>query len=330
MRRNAATRRFWPIRQNDGSIISEDYDRVNREIYECLCAVTGEEAVLVDEPMKRHTTFRTGGPADFLVQPRADEVAVLVQACRDLKVPYTLIGNGSNLLIGDKGIRGVVIEIGKRMAAIEVRENRIRAEAGALLSGLAAQAAAAGLAGLEFASGIPGSVGGAVAMNAGAYGGEIKDVLNKAVLLLPDGSVREFVNEEMQFSYRRSIVQDDECVVLEAYFTLQPDTKEAIRARMQELKEKRTAKQPLDYPSAGSTFKRPPGYFAAALIEEAGLKGYTVGGAQVSEKHSGFVINTGGATSADIRTLIRDVQRIVNEKFGVELETEVRLLGEFA
>ena len=303
---------------------------MNREIYERLCAVTGEDAVLVDEPMKRHTTFRTGGPADFLVQPRADEAGALVQACRDLQVPYTLIGNGSNLLVGDKGIRGVVIEIGKRMADIEIQESRIRAEAGALLSGLAAQAAAAGLAGLEFASGIPGSVGGAVAMNAGAYGGEIKDVLEKAVLLLPGGSVRAYSNEEMRFSYRHSMVQDDECVVLEAYFTLQPDTKEAIYGRMQELKEKRVAKQPLEYPSAGSTFKRPPGYFAAALIEEAGLKGYTVGGAQVSEKHSGFVINTGGASSADILTLIRDVQRIVKEKFGVELETEVRLLGEFA
>ena len=279
--------------------------------------------------MRLHTTFRTGGPADLFVMPKKEELPRLIALCREYETPYFVVGNGSNLLVADGGVRGVVFEIGRPMGEIDVEGDRIRAEAGALLSAVAAKALEASLTGFEFASGIPGSIGGGTVMNAGAYGGELKDVLLTVSLLAEDGVVQEVPASELDLSYRHSNIPEKGQIVLEAVLQLQSGDVEKIRARMEELKEKRTAKQPLEYPSAGSAFKRPEGYFAGKLIQDAGLKGYTVGGAQVSEKHAGFVINRGGATSAQIRQLLSDVQERVFESAGVRLEPEIKFLGEF-
>lgn len=299
-----------------------------KEFEKILSEQLPELICMAEEPMKNHTTFRVGGPAELLVSPNRKELPVLLHLAKEQNVPVTIIGNGSNLLVSDKGIRGLVIELGKRMDAITVEGNRLRAEAGALLSKAAQTAAKASLGGMEFAAGIPGSIGGAVAMNAGAYGGEIKDILVSAVLLDAEGAVRRLTTEELDLSYRHSIVMEGSYYVLEAEFLLAPRPEEAIRETMAELRQKRMEKQPLEYPSAGSTFKRPEGYFAGKLIQDAGLRGYRVGDAQVSEKHCGFVINRGNATASEILQLIGDVQKKVQEQFGVRLETEVRILGE--
>ncbi|WP_455194949.1 UDP-N-acetylmuramate dehydrogenase [Eubacterium ramulus] len=300
-----------------------------KQIYETLCGICGAEHVLVREPMSRHTTFRTGGPADLLVQPKAEQIAPILEVCRNEEIPWTVIGNGSNLLVGDGGIRGVVLEIGKQMSDIVIEGTMITAGAGAMLSSIASRAAAAELTGMEFASGIPGSLGGAVVMNAGAYGGEMKDILQKVTVLTPDGTVQTLSVEELELSYRHSIIPEKGYLVISAILKLQQGNADEIQSIMDDLKEKRVSKQPLEYPSAGSTFKRPEGYFAGKLIQDAGLRGFRVGGAQVSEKHCGFIINRDQATSTDICQLMQQVSEIVYEKFGVRLEPEVKKIGEF-
>lgn len=300
-------------------------------LHEELCGILGSENVLKEEPMKNHTTFRVGGPADWLLTPTEEEqIRDVVNLLRAEKVPYYVMGNGSNLLVGDKGYRGVIIQLGKNLSQIRMTEEGVLyAQAGALLSKIAAEAFAQSLTGFEFASGIPGTLGGAVMMNAGAYGGEMKHVLKDALALTADGELRVLPVEQMALGYRTSIFAQNGDIVLSAQIRLQPGNPEEIRAYMDELKEKRMTKQPLEYPSAGSTFKRPEGYFAGKLIEDTGLRGFQVGGAQVSEKHCGFVINKGQATAADILSLIEQVSDRVEAKFGVRLEPEVKRIGEF-
>lgn len=288
-----------------------------------------ELKVLVDEPMKKHTTFRIGGPADFYVEPDEKQLIKLLRIAKECDMPVTVVGNGSNLLVGDGGIRGLTVGIGKGLSKIEVSDNTITAGAGAILASAASKAADASLGGMEFAAGIPGSIGGAVVMNAGAYGGEIKDIIISATVLTADGQVREIPKEELDLSYRHSCISEKGYIVLGAKLALTPKPQDEIRAEMAQLREKRVEKQPLEYPSAGSTFKRPEGYFAGKLVMDAGLRGYSVGDAQVSEKHCGFVINKGNAAAADVLTLIKDVQERVMEQFGVQLEPEVKMIGEF-
>ena len=286
--------------------------------------------VLVNEPMSAHTTLKLGGPADYLVFPgSAEEIAALFTEAQAAHLPVTVIGHGSNLLVLDGGIRGLVISIGKNMRKTALQGNVITAQAGAMLGSVAAEAAAAGLSGLEFASGIPGTVGGGITMNAGAYGGEMAQVVTRVKGICPDGNTVEFSCEEMNFGYRHSVVSEKGFIVTEAEFTLQEGDPGEIRARMSELNARRAEKQPLDMPSAGSTFKRPDGYYAAALIDQCGLKGYCVGGAQVSLKHAGFLVNI-GTSSSDFLELMRKVQQIVEERVGVKLEPEIRMIGEEA
>lgn len=285
--------------------------------------------IFMEEPMKKHTTFRVGGPADVLVQPDETVLAAVLALCRQHHVPYSFIGNGSNLLVGDKGIRGVVIEMTEPMGNIEVQGTRITAQAGAMLSKIANTAASNGLGGMEFAAGIPGSVGGAVVMNAGAYGGEMKDIIKRVYVLDENGAQLELDRDALDLGYRHSCIPDKKYIVTKVVLELVPRDEAEIRSEMKELNEKRAEKQPLQYPSAGSTFKRPEGYFAGKLIMDAGLRGYQVGGAQVSEKHCGFVINKGDATAADICQLMQDVADKVQAQFGVVLEPEVKMIGEF-
>lgn len=295
-----------------------------------LYTIIDKDKVKKNEPMKEHTTFRAGGPADYFAVPtEEEEIRGIIRLCKREHVPYYVIGNGSNLLVGDKGYRGVIIQVYRQMNLINIEGNILTAQAGASLAMTASEALNAGLAGFEFAAGIPGTLGGAVVMNAGAYGGEIKDVLLSARVLTKEGEILTLTKEELKFGYRRSIIAEKEYIVLGASIGLEPGNKEEIRARMNELRNRRVSKQPLEYPSAGSTFKRPEGSFAGKLIQDAGLKGFTVGGAQVSEKHSGFVINTGDATAADIRELIRQVREKVKADSGIELEPEVKQIGEF-
>lgn len=291
--------------------------------------VMGGSGIFMEEPMKKHTTFRVGGPADVLVQPDETALAAILALCRQYYVPYSFIGNGSNLLVGDKGIRGVVIEMTDPMGNIEVHGTKITAQAGAMLSKIANTAASNGLGGMEFAAGIPGSVGGAVVMNAGAYGGEMKDIIEKVYVLDENGAQLELDRDALDFGYRHSCIPDKKYIVTKVVLELVPRDEAEIRSEMKELNEKRAEKQPLQYPSAGSTFKRPEGYFAGKLIMDAGLRGYQVGGAQVSEKHCGFVINKGDATAADICQLMQDVSDKVQAQFGVVLEPEVKMIGEF-
>ena len=299
-------------------------------LYEKLCDLLGAEQVLKDEPMSRHTTFRVGGPSDYFVVPRSTrEIRDTIAICRQEGVPYYILGNGSNLLVGDKGYRGVVIQIYKNLNQIRTEGNLIYAQAGALLSKVAAEALEHSLKGLEFASGIPGTLGGAVMMNAGAYGGEMKQVIERAVVLTQDGEIKPLSLEELELGYRTSIIARENYVVLEAIIRLEKGDAEEIRSYMEELKNKRVTKQPLEYPSAGSTFKRPEGFFAGKLIEDAGLRGFQVGNAQVSEKHCGFVINKGGATAAEIVSLMEQVADKVEANAGVRLEPEVKRIGEF-
>ena len=282
-----------------------------------------------NEPMKQHTTFRVGGPADVLVTPDTESVPLVIALCKKHHLPYHIVGNGSNLLVGDKGIRGVVIAMTNRSGDILCDGEVITAGAGCTLGQIAVLAAGNGLAGFEFAAGIPGTLGGAVVMNAGAYGGEIKDVIVSALVLDSEGNQKELTVEELDLSYRHSCIPEKGYIVLRVTIKLERGDVNVIRAKMAELKEQRITKQPLEYPSAGSTFKRPEGYFAGKLIMEAGLRGYQVGGAQVAEKHCGFVINRDNATAADIMQLMQDVSAKVEEQFGVKLEPEVKMLGEF-
>ncbi len=303
---------------------------MNLDFYNKLKDIIDEKRIYTDEPMKKHTTFRVGGNADFFVIPKTvEEVKQTVMLCVEQDMPYYILGNGSNLLVGDKGYRGVVIQIYKEMNNIFVDGHKMKVQAGALLSKIGSVALEAGLTGFEFAAGIPGTVGGAVVMNAGAYGGEMKDVLEEVIVLTKEGEVLNLSKEQLDLGYRTSVVAKKDYIVLEATIALELGDKDAIKARMDELKVQRTTKQPLEFPSAGSTFKRPEGYFAGKLIQDAGLRGFQVGGAQVSEKHCGFVINKGNATAADIVELMSQVSERVKEKFGVELEPEVKRLGEF-
>ena len=286
------------------------------------------DQIKLDEPMARHTTFRVGGAADVFFMPEsAEQVARALDAARAAGVSAVVIGNGSNLLVRDGGIRALVIALGEGFSAIEVDGNVILAQAGAPLSRVAAAAQAAGLSGLEFASGIPGTLGGGCAMNAGAYGGQLSDVLIDAQVLM-NGEIGTLSREDMQMGYRTTRPLREGGVVLSARFALEKGDPEAILARMKELNARRRDKQPLNLPSAGSVFKRPEGHFAGALIEQSGLKGRRVGGAMVSEKHAGLTVKAGGARAADVLALIGQVQDEVQARFGVRLETEVRVLGE--
>ncbi len=303
---------------------------MNQEIKKIFCDLLGEDRVFTDEPMKQHTTFKIGGPADyFLVPESGEEVGEIIKICKQTDIPYFILGNGSNLLVGDGGYRGAVIQIYRNMSAVTTEGTTITAQAGALLSSVAAAAKNASLTGFEFAGGIPGTVGGAAVMNAGAYGGEMKDVLVEVTVMDADGNIFTIPAEKLELGYRTSIIKKAGYIVLEAKIRLKEGDQEAIRERMKELTIQRTTKQPLEFPSAGSTFKRPEGYFAGKLVMDSGLRGYQVGGARVSEKHCGFVINAGGATAKDVRTLMENVRDIVYEKYGVTLEPEVKFLGEF-
>ena len=299
-------------------------------VVEALRLKLGEDAVALAEPMSGHTTFRTGGPADIFIMPKSvEEVKASIEILQKHHIPILVIGNGSNLLVSDKGIRGAVLHIGGRMSEISVDGETIYAQGGVLLSTLSAKAAENSLTGLEFASGIPGSLGGAVTMNAGAYGGEMKDVLISADVLTKELEVKTILAEDLHLSYRHSVLPEKEYILLNAILRLKKGNIDEIKNRMKELGEQRREKQPLQFPSAGSTFKRPEGYFAGKLIQDADLKGKSIGGAQVSEKHAGFVINKGNATTQDILDLISFCQQTVFDKFGVSLETEVKIVGEF-
>lgn len=291
----------------------------------------GEQVeILVAEPMKNHTTFRIGGPADALALPKTpEEVAEVVHFCHEHAQPYYVLGNGSNLLVSDEGYRGLVLQLYRNFNDIQVNGETITVQSGAMLAAVARTAYQTGLTGLEFASGIPGTIGGAVVMNAGAYGGEMKNVLKEVTVLTKEGEVLVIPAKALELGYRTSVIPKNGWIVLGAVLQLKKGDQEQILARMEELKEQRIIKQPLDLPSAGSTFKRPEGYFAGKLIMDAGLRGFTVGGAQVSEKHCGFVVNRGNATAADVWELICEVKRRVKEMTGVELEPEVKLLGDF-
>lgn len=291
----------------------------------------GEQVeILVAEPMKNHTTFRIGGPADALALPKTpEEVAEVVRFCHEHAQPYYVLGNGSNLLVSDEGYRGIVLQLYRNFNDIQVNGEMITVQSGAMLAAVARTAYQNGLTGLEFASGIPGTIGGAVVMNAGAYGGEMKHVLREVTVLTKEGEVLAIPAKALELGYRTSVIPKNGWIVLGAVLQLKKGDPEQILARMEELKEQRITKQPLDLPSAGSTFKRPDGYFAGKLIMDAGLRGFTVGGAQVSEKHCGFVVNRRNATAADVWELICEVKRRVKEMTGVELEPEVKLLGDF-
>ncbi|MDD7739466.1 MAG: UDP-N-acetylmuramate dehydrogenase [Lachnospiraceae bacterium] len=302
----------------------------NKEIISQLIELCGEDSVLTEEPMSRHTTFRVGGPADYFVSPHNEQEILGVQKiCEEAGIPWFVVGNGSNLVVSDKGYRGVILSVYKNFQGILVDGCRIEAGAGAMLSAVSHAAKDNSLTGMEFASGIPGTLGGAVMMNAGAYGGEMQQIIDTVKVMTPEGEVKTLEAGQMEFGYRTSVVKKKHYIVLSAVLKLQAGEKEQIQAKMQELKNRRVEKQPLEYPSAGSAFKRPQGYFAGKLIMDAGLAGFSVGGAQVSEKHCGFVINKGGATASDVVQLMGEVQRKVQERFGVWLEPEIQFLGQF-
>lgn len=305
---------------------------------EALISMLGAGNVRTGELMKTHTTFRIGGAADYYVTPQAEkQIADVIAFLKKSDIKYIVIGNGSNILVSDEGFRGVVVELGDGFSDYEFLQDSqdnsdevlVKASAGMKLTRLGNQLAANGIAGFEFATGIPGCIGGAVRMNAGAYGGEFKDILVSAKVIDDEGIIRELSADELELGYRTSIVAKSNMIVLEATLKLRKGEPDIIRNNISELAAKRRQKQPLEYPSAGSTFKRPEGYFAGKLIMDAGLRGYLVGEAQVSEKHCGFVINRGNATAADVRTLMQNVADIVEEKFGVRLEPEVKMIGEF-
>lgn len=303
---------------------------MDQKIIERFSNLLGNEKVRINEPMNRHTTFRIGGPADYFLLPSSsEEVKGILEICKEESLQYFILGNGSNLLVSDEGYRGVIIQLYRNYGGLTVEGTEIRAGAGVMLSQIAATARNESLTGFEFAGGIPGTLGGAVVMNAGAYGGELKDVLKEAVVMDREGNIFTVPVEKLAMGYRTSLVKTAGYLVLEAVISLKKGSQEEIRDTMKDLTDRRISKQPLEYPSAGSTFKRPEGYFAGKLIMDAGLRGYQVGGAQVSEKHCGFVINKGNATAADVCRLMADVQAKVQEQFGVTLEPEVKFLGDF-
>ncbi len=314
-----------------------EYEYVSEEMLCVLAQIVGEDNVLMTEPMRAHTTFKIGGPADVLVTPTSVEARVRVLVlCYQANVPLTVVGNGSDLLVGDRGVRGIVVLLRENLSSIKVDAGawRVVAEAGALLRDVALAAADEGLSGMEPLWGIPATVGGACFMNAGAYDGTTGDVLETVDVYVPSkhgnrGSVVTFEARDLNLGYRKSRVHDDGLIVLRATFKLAPSTPAMVRSAMDDYQARREEKQPLDMPSAGSTFKRPEGHFAGKLIMDAGLRGVRVGGAQVSEKHCGFVVNAGGATAKDVLGLIEQVQAEVKQQFGVDLEPEVRMLGEF-
>lgn len=303
---------------------------ISETVYEALARYVPTENILVEEPMSRHTTFRVGGKAECMVKiQNKTQLKNVLNYIHRVEFPYLILGNGSNLLVSDQGVEGIVLKLCEDMSNVTVIGDTIVAQAGAFLSKVSKVAGEASLTGLEFAQGIPGTVGGGVVMNAGAYGGEMSQVVESVTVFTPEGEELIFDNETMEFSYRHSAVKNRPFIVTEVRFRLTKGDKESIAAKMEEYGKARRDKQPLEYPSAGSTFKRPEGYFAGKLIMEAGLAGYSVGDAQVSEKHCGFVINKGNATAADIYTLIGDVKEKVHENFGVTLEPEVLFVGKF-
>jgi UDP-N-acetylmuramate dehydrogenase len=303
---------------------------VNEALYQYVCDLVGSENVLRDEPMSAHTTFRVGGEAECMVKvPDKDTMVQLVKRFYQLEVPYYVLGNGSNVLVGDKGIQGFVLNTSAKMKQIEVDGEYITVESGELLSKVASVAQEHALTGLEFASGIPGTIGGALVMNAGAYDGEMSQVVQKVIVVSKEGEVMELDNDTMEFGYRTSIIKNRPFIVLGAVLKLATGNRDDIRKKMEDFAARRREKQPLEYPSAGSTFKRPEGYYAGKLIMDAGLRGLRVGGAQVSEKHCGFIINIGNATATDISDLIDEVTERVKDKFNIPLETEIIRLGEF-
>ena len=287
-------------------------------------------SLLWEEPMKHHTSFKIGGPADLFFMPQSiEDLTAMIHLCRSASIPFYIMGNGSNLLVGDQGYRGVIIQVYRNLSHYRIEGNTVIAEAGILLSKLANRIYDAGLQGFEFASGIPGTLGGAVYMNAGAYGGEIKDIIISAKVLSRQGDIKSLSKQALELGYRHSALMKDGDIVLSAEMALTPGTQKSIREKMDDLNFRRKDKQPVEKPSAGSTFKRPVGYYAGKLIMDAGLRGYQIGDARVSDKHCGFVINTGNATSADVLALIQHIQKEVKNQFGVDLEPEVRMIGDF-
>lgn len=298
------------------------------EIVTRLINITGKDNVRINEPMKNHTTFKIGGPAQYYVTPESvTQIQEVVSLCRDMNIPLHVIGNGSNILVGDDGVDGVVLALFNTFSDYEIKDNVITAQAGMSLIKLAVIALREGLTGLEFASGIPGSVGGAVYMNAGAYDGQMKDVVTSVTVLDEAGNIRILGRDELDMGYRTSAVAKHNMIVLQVIIELKAGDKEQIKDRMNQLSELRKQKQPLKYPSAGSTFKRPEGFFAGKLIADAGLKGYSIGGAAVSEKHAGFVVNMGGATAKDVVELTDYIKKRIIEQFGVTLELEIKKIG---
>lgn len=300
------------------------------KLKEKLEQIVPVDKLYIDEMMNKHTTFKIGGPADYFIE--VDSVELLrdaIELCKKENVSYTVIGNGSNLLVGDLGYRGVIIQVAKGFSFVEVNGQEMRVGAGTMLAKAAKEALVQSFAGFEFAAGIPGTVGGAVVMNAGAYGGEMKDVLKTATVLTKDGQVKVLQADELDLGYRTSAIIPNEYIVLEVVMEFKEGDAESIKATMDEYKEARVTKQPLQYPSAGSAFKRPTGYFAGKLVDDAGMRGYQVGGAQISEKHCGFAINAGGATAKDVRDLLKQVSDKVWDLFEVRLETEIKFVGEF-
>ncbi len=303
---------------------------LNTGMYGYIENIIPKERMLFDEPMSRHTTFRVGGAAECMVLiEREEELLKLVPYLNQIEQDYFILGNGSNLLVGDKGYRGIVIKLGEGMNRITVEGNHIYVQAGALLSRTAAVARDAELSGMEFAAGIPGSIGGGVVMNAGAYDGEMKQITESVKVMDQEGRILVLDNDTMEFGYRTSIIKNRPFIVLEVVLRMQAGRKDEIQTKMDELMARRQSKQPLNYPSAGSTFKRPEGYFAGKLIMDAGMRGYRIGDAQVSDKHCGFVVNIGNASAADVKEVIEEVQERVKERFHVNLEPEVIFLGDF-
>lgn len=302
--------------------------KLTNNIIKQIEEIVGSKNIKLNEPMRNHTSFKVGGPADLLIYPSTYEmISEVIGLLKEKEVNYYVIGNGSNLIVKDGGFRGVIIDL-THLSDIVIEDNYITAQCGALLSLVARRALSNSLSGLEFAAGIPGSIGGAIAMNAGAYDGEMADVVLSTKVIDDNGEIIELTKEELELTYRNSIVLKRGYIVLETKLQLKKGEEKAIKEKMDDFAERRRSKQPLEYPSAGSTFKRPEGHFAGKLIQDAGLKGRSVGDAQVSEKHSGFIINKGNATAADILNLVQEVHDIVFDMFGVELHTEVRIIGE--
>ncbi|HNX28708.1 MAG TPA: UDP-N-acetylmuramate dehydrogenase [Syntrophomonadaceae bacterium] len=298
-------------------------------MYTGLLRILPPEVVKFNEPMKCHTTFQIGGLADIMILPQSiEQVVDTVKWCHLNGIPLFIFGLGSNLLVREKGIRGVAVKIASGLNKVSADGNEIYAEAGISMADLSLIAADNSLSGLEFAEGIPGSLGGAVVMNAGAYDGEMQDIVSEVITIDTDGNQLSLSNEEMQFAYRRTILQNSSYIVIAVRLKLTPGDRETIKQRMADFRQQRQKKQPLEMPSAGSTFRRPPGFYVGPMLEQLGLKGFSIGGAQVSEKHAGFIVNKGDATADDVFELITYIQAQVREKFDVELQTEILVVGE--